>query len=162
MNEVDLTHIQQLRTIGEHEMAQKELVCLAAKHPTNPLVQYETACVHDFLGLERAAVPFYHAALANGLAGNERRSAYLGLGSTYRALGEYENSAAVFEEGLAHFPEAAELRLFLAMTHYNLGQARPAVRALLHLLAESSADPFVQQYGRAIRFYADDLDAVYD
>ena len=138
-----------------------QLRAQATARPDDPGAQYAAACAHDAAGLEREAVPYYRSAIAAGLAGDELRGAYLGLGSTYRALGEYAAARATFEAGLARFPGAAELRAFLAMTLYNLGDARAAVALLLTVLADTSADPHVQRYARALRFYASDLDATW-
>lgn len=137
------------------------LRAFAAAHSRDPHAQYAAACAHDAAGLERDAVPYYLAAIEAGLAGDDLRGAYLGLGSTYRALGEYAAARATFEAGLARFPDAAELRAFLAMTLYNLGEARAAVALLLAVLADTSADPHVHRYARALRFYAGDLDATW-
>ncbi len=154
----DLDPIRQLRAAGAHEEARQRLLELATLRPGDPAVQYETACVHDFLGLEREAVPYYLAAIRGGLDGADLRHAYLGLGSTYRALGQYAESQQTFLEGLARFPDAAELQVFLAMTRYNLGAHHDATSTLLRVLADTTADPEIQGYRRAIQFYADDLD----
>lgn len=158
----DLTAIRELRAAGQHEAARERLVALAAQRPDDPDVNYLAACTHDFLGLEREAVPFYLAAIRGGLAGADLRGAYLGLGSTYRALGMYEESRRTLGEGLERFPAAPELRVFLAMAQYNLGEHHQAVAALLGVLADTSADPEVRGYERAIRFYAQDLDRRWD
>lgn len=155
---IDLAPIHTLRQAGEHEAARQQLLDLVAQHPTDPEVHYATAAVHDFLGLEREALPFYHAAIEHGLSGATLRGAYLGLGSTYRALGEYESSKQIFLEGLQRFPEAGELRVFLAMTLYNLGEHHEAMALLLSVLTEEERDPEILRYARAIRFYAEDLD----
>lgn len=149
---------QELRATGAHEQARDLLVALAEAHPQSGSVQYATACIHDFLGLEGQAMPYYLAAIAAGLDQQELRGAYLGLGSTYRTLGRYAESQQIFLAGLEQFPNAAELRVFLAMTCYNLEYYHTAMQTLLHVIAETSADPDVQGYARAIRFYADDLD----
>lgn len=159
---VDLTHIAELRKAGQHDQARKQLVALVAQFPEDAELQYQAACIHDFLGLEREAVPFYRAAIEHGLTGKELRGAYLGLGSTYRALGEYANSRQTFEAGLAHFPEANELKVFLAMTLYNLGEHHEAVASLLRVLADTTADSEVRGYERAIRFYAENLNQVWE
>ena len=104
------------------------------------------------------AVPFYEAALALGLPPQSLRGAYLGLGSTYRTLGRYEQAEATLREGLAHFADAAELRTFLAMTLHNRGQSRQAVELLLGVVADTSADAHVAAYREAIRFYAQDVE----
>ena len=154
----ELEEIHALRAAGQHEVARAALVALAASQPQAPIIQYEAACVHDFLGEERAAVPYYLAAIRHGLTGEELRGAYLGLGSTYRELGEYEASRTILQEGQTHFPEAKELPLFLAMTLYNLDEHHAAMQLLLTLLADTSTAASIQHYARAIRFYAQDLD----
>lgn len=156
MNELE--QMRALRAAGQHEAARAALVALAATYPQDPIIQYEAACIHDFLGEERAAVPYYLAAIRNGLTGEALRGAYLGLGSTYRALGAYEAARAILQEGQTHFPEAKELPLFLAMTLYNLGDHHAAMQLLLTLLADTSSATEIQHYARAIRFYAQDLD----
>lgn len=155
---IDLSAIRKLRAAGQHDEAQRQLIGLAAQYPNDPIVQYETACIHDFLGQEGAAVPYYLAAIRNGLAGEDLQGAYLGLGSTYRALGQYAASKQTLLEGLTHFPQARELRVFLAMTLYNLGEYHQAAASLLELIADTTSDPAIQGYERAIRLYAENLD----
>lgn len=84
-----LIDADKLRAKNHHEEACQLLVQLASEFPTNPVVQYKTACVYDFLGRERDAIPYYHAAIENDLPDTDLRGAYLGLGSTYRTLGQY-------------------------------------------------------------------------
>lgn len=158
---VNLTAVRQLRQTGAHEEARTQLVALSAQFPDHPSVQYETACVHDFLGHERAAVPYYQAAIRLGLAGDELRAAYLGLGSTLRVLGQYAESEAVFQTGLRAFPDAVELQVFLAMTRYNLGEHHAAVATLLQVIADTTGDHITQGYAPAIRLYAEDLDRIW-
>jgi tetratricopeptide (TPR) repeat protein len=155
---VDLNSIHELRQQGQHELARDHLLQLAAVHPTDATVQYQTACVHDYLGLEREAVPFYKAAIQHGLSGDDLRGAYLGLGSTYRTLGMYAESKATLLEGLTHFPDAREMTVFLAMTRYNLGEHHEAVASLLRLLVETTSDVSIKDFQRAILFYAENLD----
>ena len=147
-----------LRRAGRHAEARAALVTLAADRPHDAVVQYEAACVHDYLGDEAAAVPYYVAAIAGGLPAEELRGAYLGLGSTYRALGRYADAEAVLVAGLERFPDANELRVFLAMVLHNRGRSKAAVELLLTLLAETSGDDGIRAYRRAIAAYAEDVD----
>jgi len=147
-----------LRRAGKHEEACALAVSLAAQSPGDAELQYQTACVHDFLGREAQAVPFYLAALSGKLSGEHLRSAYLGLGSTYRALGQYPEAERTLREGLVRFPDAAELKTFLAMDLHNLGQSKQAVELLLTVLAQSSSDSHIQGYREAILFYAQDIE----
>ena len=52
------------------------------------------ACLCDYLGREADAVPYYRAALRGDVAPADQRSAYLGLGSTYRTLGRHADAKA--------------------------------------------------------------------
>lgn len=147
-----------LRRAGKHEEACSLAVALVAQLPGDAELQYQAACVHDFLGREAQAVPFYLAALHGSLLAEHLRSAYLGLGSTYRALGQYPAAERTLRQGLARFPDAAELKVFLAMALHNLGQSKQAVELLLTVLAESSNDAEIQNYRDAILFYAQDIE----
>jgi len=147
-----------LRRAGKHEEACALAISLAAQSPADAELQYQAACIHDFLGREVLAVPFYLSAMSGELSVEHLRSAYLGLGSTYRALGQYPQAELTLREGLARFPDAAELKAFLAMALHNLGQSKQAVELLLTVLAQSSSDAYVQGYREAILFYAQDIE----
>jgi tetratricopeptide (TPR) repeat protein len=157
-----LVDADKLRAKDRHAEALKLLVPLAAEFPTNPVVQYKTACVYDFLGRERDAIPYYHAAIENDLPKKDLCQAYLGLGSTYRTLGQYAESKKILVEGLGHFPNANEIKIFLAMTLYNLGENHEAVSSLLKIIVDTTADEKIKDYEPAIRFYADDLNKKWD
>ena len=157
-----LIDADKLRAKDRHEEARQLLVKLAAEFPTNPVVQYKTACVHDFVGLEREAIPYYHAAIENDLPEADLRAAYLGLGSTYRTLGQYAESKKILLEGLSHFPEANEMKIFLAMTLFNLGENHEAVSSLLKVIVETTSDEEIKNFERAIQFYAEDLNKKWD
>lgn len=145
-----------------HEQARELAAQLAEQQPDDALVQYEAACVHDYLGQERAAVPYYRRAIAAGLPPTQLRSAYLGLGSTLRALGQFDAALIVFDEGLTHFPTALELQTFRAMTLYNLDRPKEAVAVLLGVVCATTADTELQGLVPAISTYAEDLDRTWD
>ena len=156
-----MSHAEQVRSFrraGKHEEACTLAVALAARSPEDTALQYEAACVHDFLGREAQSVPYYLAAIAGTLPPEQLRSAYLGLGSTYRTLGQYAEAERTLRDGLARFADAAELKTFLAMALHNLGQSKQAVEMLLTVLAQSSADAHIQAYREAILFYAQDIE----
>jgi predicted Zn-dependent protease len=151
-----------LREAGSLHEARDLLLHLSSAAPDDVRVAYQTAWVHDLLGLERDAIPFYVRALdGDGLSAVERRGALLGLGSTYRTLGLYPEAVAVLESGATEFPDDRALAVFLAMARYNAGDPKQAVAGLLTLLVETSSDPEIQRYHRAITQYADDLDRVW-
>ncbi|MGC5399731.1 tetratricopeptide repeat protein [Streptomyces sp. DT20] len=139
--------------------AHERLLALAARYPEDAAIAYQTAWSHDSLGLEAQAVPFYERALEGpGLSAEDRHGAFLGLGSTLRVLGRYEAARGVLRRSLEEFAHDASLLTFLAMTLYNLGESREAVRTLLKVTAATSADDRVQSYRPAIEYYADRLD----
>ena len=82
----------------------------------------------------------------------------LGLGSTYRALGEYERDVETLRGGTTRFPNSRATQVFLAMALYNTGEGREAVQWLLRNLAETTGDGGISAYNRAILFYAGRLD----
>jgi predicted Zn-dependent protease len=151
-----------LREAGALDEARELLLELSAAAPDDAQVACQTAWVHDALGLERDAVPYYVAALdGTGLSAVERRGALLGLGSTYRTLGQYTEAVAVLEAGVHEFPTDRALAVFLAIAQYNTGDAKEAVSGLLTLLVDTTSDQEIQRYHRAITQYAEDLDRVW-
>ena len=149
-----------LREQGTDE-ARLRLIELAERNPQDAVIAYQTAWAHDSLGFEAEAAPYYERALAaEGLSTKDRHGVFVGLGSTYRVLGRYDESLKTLRRGLGEFPGDAALRTFLAMALYNVGEARDAAGTLLKVLAETSADTGVQRYRRAVEYYADHLDDV--
>lgn len=158
----ELAEAVRLREQGQPDEARTRLLALSERHPDDPDVAYQTAWVHDVLGLEREAVPHYERALAGTLAPEDRHGALLGLASTYRVLGTYDRALAVLESGLQEFPENPTLRTFRAMALCNTGRAEEAVADLLHVLTGTTADPQLRGYARAVAYYADRLDETVD
>ncbi|MEV4628523.1 tetratricopeptide repeat protein [Micromonospora sp. NPDC049523] len=157
-HEAVLSQAVRLREEGTAQ-ARERLVGLVDRHPWDAAIAYQAAWAHDAAGLEAEAVPFYERALrGTGLSPQDRHGAYLGLGSTYRVLGRYEESLATLRRALEEFPDDPALRTFLAMALYNVGEAREAVRSLLKVIVATSGDARVQGYRRAIGYYADNLD----
>lgn len=150
-----------LRSKKEFEKSNQLLMDLARQNPGDAVIQYQCAWSLDILGLEVKAVSHYEAALKLGLPEEDAKGAYLGLGSTYRTIGEYEKSRRTFESGLAKFPEDKALLVFRAMAFYNLGQHDQAMESLLKIIAETSNDREIQSYAKAIEFYSDKLDTVF-
>ncbi|RED59184.1 tetratricopeptide repeat protein [Cohnella lupini] len=158
----ELSRAVQLRETGRWEEARALLLELSIKMPEDPSVWYQCAWVHDVMELEREAVPFYEKALELGISGGERQGALLGLGSTFRTLGWYERSKAVLEQAIAEFPERREFQVFYAMVLYNLKEHGRAMEILLKQLAETSRDTDIQSYKKAILFYSDKLERVWE
>lgn len=147
-----------LREGGQVEEARQLLLALHEEIPHDPPVNLQCAWAHDKLGLEREAVPFYEAAIRLGLSGEDLRHALLGLGSTYRTLGRYQDSLATLTRGVEEFPDDRSMQVFQAMALYNNGQAKAACELLLRIISATTADTDIRSYQRAIDVYADDLD----
>jgi len=146
-----------LREIEKHQEARQLLLELHNEYPNDPQVNYQCAWIHDLLGLEREAIPFYEKAIQAGLNGADLKSALLGMGSTYRCIGDYQKSIDTFQQALKLFPNAHEFNVFLAMAYYNIGEHDKAMELLLTSLVNTSNDEGVLRYQRAIRFYSDKL-----
>ncbi len=149
-----------LRENGELEEANSILVELVTRFPDHAVVNYQCAWSFDVLGLEKEAVPYYEKAIELGLPEEDCKEAYLGLGSTYRTIGEYEKSKKLLLEGIDRY-ENNGLKVFLSMSLYNLGEHREAMRLLLSIIAETSMDESILEYKKAIVFYSERLDEVW-
>ncbi|WP_199690076.1 MULTISPECIES: hypothetical protein [Clostridia] len=82
----------------------------------------------------------------------------MGLGSTYRTLGEYEKSRRIFLKGMELFPNNKALQTFYSMTLYNLNEHSKAMELLLKCLIDTTNDAEIISYKKAITFYSDKLD----
>nr|WP_025717408.1 tetratricopeptide repeat protein [Paenibacillus sp. 1-18] len=150
----------ELKRTGQAEEARELLLKALEQEPNAAELWYQTAWTHDALGLEREAVSFYEKSLGLTLSAESRKGAILGLGSTYRVLGEYAKAKAWLETGVAEFPDYRPFRVFYAMVLYNLGEYGKAMEGLLMELAETTSDLSTQGYSRAIQYYADKLDQI--
>ncbi len=120
MYEEQLARAIQLRTENKKQESNQLLVKMVEQYADDAVVNYQCAWSFDVLGEELKAVPYYEKAIQQGLSGTDLEGAILGLGSTYRTLGEYEKSEKVFLQGIALFPTNKALQVFYAMTLYNL------------------------------------------
>jgi len=150
-----------LRESEKHEEARQLLLELHHDFPHDPQVNYQCAWIHDLLGLEREAIPFYEKAIREGLSGDDLKSALLGMGSTYRCIGQRYKSIETLKYALTLFPDAHEFNVFLAMAYYNIGEHSKAMELLLNCLVNTSSDAGILRYQRAIRFYSDKLSQVW-
>jgi tetratricopeptide (TPR) repeat protein len=157
-----LEEVKAARARGSYEDAMAILHRELDLRPTDAQVYYQIAWTCDALGKEADAAPAYEQAIAAGLEGEDLKGAYLGLGSTYRCLGDYQKSRGVFERARKKFPEDRALAAFQALTLFNLGKHEESVGNLVKLLAETSSDPAIQRYQRALLFYSDRLTETFE
>lgn len=147
----------QLRKEGNVLEALEIFKTLSVNQPSNGDVLYQIAWCMDLLEREKEAAPYYEKAIKLGLNEVDLKGAYLGLGSTYRTIGEYEKALTLFNKALAVFPENNEYKVFRAMVNYNLNKHEEAMKDLLILIAETTNDANILEYKNAIKFYSDKL-----
>ena len=151
----------ELRKVGKLKESNEILLHLVNEHPDDSMINYQCAWSFDALGLEENAIHYYEKVISIGLPDEELRGAYLGLGSTYRTLGRYKESKEVFEEGLTKFPQDRSMKIFYAMTLYNLQENSKAMEILLNCIVQTTSDNDIKSYQKAIEFYSDKLDEVW-
>jgi tetratricopeptide (TPR) repeat protein len=162
-----LAHVIELREKGRAnqdqsllEEARTLLLELVAAYPDDAEVNFQAAVVHDNLGLERESIPFYLRALGQGLSGANLERCLLGLGSTYRVLGEYQKAEETLRRGVKEFPDNRALQAFFAMTLYNRQQHKEAMELVLVNLLETTSDEKLQYFKRGLLYYALHLDEI--
>jgi tetratricopeptide (TPR) repeat protein len=159
--EQELDKAIDLRKSGSHKESNELLIKLVQKYPEKASINYQCAWSYDLLGEESKAVPFYETAIKLGLPSNELEGAFIGLGSTYRTLGEYEKSKKTFQKGIETFPNNRAIQAFYSMTLYNLNEHNKAMELLLKCLIDTTTDDKILSYKKAIDFYSDKLNEVW-
>lgn len=119
----------------------------------------QIAWTHDVLGQAAEAVSCYEKAITPGLPPNEISGALIGLGSSLRLPGQLDRSAEVLRSGKAQFPANPEFDAFLALTLHAQGRHADALRLVLDTLCETTEDPGLTAYQRALRHAAAQLEA---
>lgn len=157
-----LEKTKKLRSEGSFEKTMEHLSKVLLERSHDPVVHLQIAWTHDSLGKETDAVSAYEKAIELGLQGEELKDALLGIGSTYRTIGEYQKSKEAFEKGLVAFPNFRPFRVFLSLTLYNLGEYSASMEILIKQLVETTSDQSIRDYERALLFYSDKLDEKYD
>ena len=138
------------------------LLTYLKEHANSAELNYKAACLCDRHRTEAEAVSFYLKALELGLNRAQLAGAYLGLASTYRSLGKYEQSKEFFEKGISEFPNYRPYYIFLALTEFNLSQHDKAVKLLLDQILETTNDAEILSYKRALDFYSTRLSEVFE
>lgn len=144
----DLEILEQARTI---------LLDLAAA-AENAEITFQLAVCHDNMGRSPEAVPYYVQALSQGLSDASQERCLLGLGSTYRSMGEYQKAEETLRRGVKEFPNNRALQVFLAMALYNTQHYKEAMELVLNNLMETTSDEKLQYFRRGISYYASHLD----
>ncbi|MBC1435590.1 tetratricopeptide repeat protein [Listeria rocourtiae] len=147
---------------GQYQNAKESAKNALLTESDNALLNYYVAWSCDGLGDETEAISYYEKALKIGLPEDCLADAYIGLGSTYRAVGNYEKADEIFQQALATFPKNQALAVFASMSLYNKRHYKEAMQLAIKIIGETSNDPSIMAYKNAIINYSADLDAVWD
>ena len=150
----ELEAIVGARAHGQSKEILPRLKALDERFPNVAEINYQLAWSCDVLERDADALPYYEKAIALGLAPNELSGALLGLGNTLRVLGHSARAAEVLRSGKAQFPENREFDVFLALAMHDLGQHTAALKLLVETLCDTTDDPGLTAYQRAIRHAA--------
>ena len=150
----ELDAIVGARAHGQFKEILPRLLQLDAQHPNVAEINCQLAWTCDVLDRAADALPYYEKAVALGLPPNELSGALIGLGSTLRTLGQLERSAEVLRSGQTQFPDNPEFAAFLALTWHLQGKTAEALRLALDTLCETTDDPGLTAYQRALRHAA--------
>jgi tetratricopeptide (TPR) repeat protein len=150
----ELDAIVGARAHGQAEEIFPRLQKLDAEYPNVAEINYQLAWTCDVLGRAPEALPYYEKSIALGLPPNELSGALIGLGSALRTLGQFDRSAEVLRSGKMQFPDNAEFDVFLALTLHASGKPADALRLALDTLCDTTEDPGLTAYQRAIRHAA--------
>lgn len=160
-----LSEAIQLREEGrakQDEVILKEarslLLELAAAYPDDAEILFQTGVAHDNSGLGAQAVPYYVRALELGLSGPDLERCLLGLGSTYRYLGYYQQAEETLRRGVMEFPQNRAIQVLHAMSLYNTQSYKEAMEIVLTHLLETTNDEKLQYFKRGLMYYATHLD----
>jgi tetratricopeptide (TPR) repeat protein len=147
---------------GKYEEAKVMLENLVNESSEDPEVNFYCGAVNDSMGFEKIAIPYYRRALENGIQGEMREAAFIQLGSSYRCIGEYQFASDVLTKGLAEFPHNPALKVFYALTLYNMGEHKDSVTLMLKTLVSDASNDWIKKYERAIAFYSEDIDGIWE
>lgn len=146
-----------LREGGHLKESLKMLLTLSKEFSSSEL-HYQIAVTYDKIGKESLAIPYYKSAIKQGLDKVTLSNAFLGLGSSYRTIGAYSLAKNTLKKAIKQYPRDNSLKVFYAMTLYNLKEFKNAIQITLTLLAKTSQDENIQHYAKAIAYYANKLD----
>jgi tetratricopeptide (TPR) repeat protein len=132
-----------------------DLLCkLDARFPNVAEIHYQLAWSLDTHGKPSDALPHYEKAVALGLGPNEHANALIGLAVVLRTLGQSARAAEVLRSGQLQFPDNREFEVFLALALHDLGDHAESLRLALTALCDTTEDPGLTAYQRALRFAA--------
>ncbi|WP_404451386.1 tetratricopeptide repeat protein [Virgibacillus necropolis] len=153
-----LEYALKLRDDGEEEQSRQLFIELVRKDHNNAELNFHCAQTHDGMGLEEEAVEYYERAISIGLPEELLKDAYVCLGSTFKVIGEYQKSLDILSKGEEEFPYYEPVQVFKALTLHSMNDHSKALKTVLHSLLKTTNDKGIQNYSRALHYYAEFLD----
>ncbi len=157
-----IDEVIELRSKKEYIKAKEKMEDILTEDPNNAYYNYQMAWCLDNLGLEHEAIHYYHKAINNNLDLIYLKDAYIGLGSTYRSIGKYKEAEKILNEGLTKFDDSPVLKIFLAITHYNMNNNQKSVSLLIDTLLTNVENTEIHEYKNALKFYNENLDKIFN
>ena len=145
------------RKSGKYEESRELLTTLLSIEAYEAKAHLHIAWSYDNEGKEQEAIFHYESALSGFLSKVERFDALLGLASTLRSMGSYDDALHFFEIILTDYPDSVEALPFYAMCLYNSGRHKESTALLLELLVSTTSSELIKKYQRSILLYAKDL-----
>lgn len=147
----ELNAVLEARTYGKIAETLPQLIALDQSYPNVAEINYQLAWTCDVLGRPADALPYYQKSVVLGLPPNEHSGALIGLAATLRVLGQSAWAVDVLQSGKRQFPGNREFDAFLALALHDEKRSAEAVRLLIELLCDTSDDPAITAYQRALR-----------
>ncbi|WP_282920182.1 hypothetical protein [Ignavigranum ruoffiae] len=82
------------------------------------------------------------------------------MGSSYRAIGEFEKALEVFNKAEQLFPINSATKVFKSITLYNCVINDLAVSNLIKILLENTNNFDIKKFEKALLYFSDHLDEV--
>jgi predicted Zn-dependent protease len=152
-----LAEVRALRETGKHAEHLAAARALVVAEPGNAAAQLEAAYAHDRANREREAIAYYEAAYRLGVPAADKRTFFVGFGSTLRNVGRADESVAVLAEAIAEDPDYAPFHAFLALALFSSGHPREALAAMLGVALETARPGTFDRYERALGEYHREL-----
>lgn len=152
----ELREAIELRKKGDLLESNKIIYELVKDNPEDSYINYQYAWSFDIMEEEKKAIPYYEKALKLGLKDEDKKEAYLALGSSYRCIGEYDKSITILKRAMGEFNENS-LKVFYAMALFNKDEYEKSISILLKIIAKTSSDNSIKMYKKAIEYYSDNM-----
>ncbi|HAE39916.1 MAG TPA: hypothetical protein DCG57_15005 [Candidatus Riflebacteria bacterium] len=147
-----------LRKQGKPEESRLILSQLLSDQSYAARANLHIAWSYDCEGKETEAVPYYKESLKGHLSIEDKFDALLGLASTLRCLGHFEEALMYFEQLAREFPESEAVKPFHAMCLHNCGHSKRAVEMLLKTLLSTTNSEAIKAYNNALSLYSEDIE----